>query len=75
MTLTALPAPAMFAKAQRVHFIGIGGIGMSGIAEILLTLGYSVSGSDLRRSSITDRLVSLGATVFEGHAADRKSVV
>jgi len=42
---------------------------MSGIAEILLTLGYSVSGSDLRRSSITDRLVSLGATVFEGHAA------
>ena len=69
MTLTALPAPAMFAKAQRVHFIGIGGIGMSGIAEILLTLGYSVSGSDLRRSSITDRLVSLGATVFEGHAA------
>jgi UDP-N-acetylmuramate--alanine ligase len=69
VTLTALPAPAMFAKAQRVHFIGIGGIGMSGIAEILLTLGYSVSGSDLRRSSITDRLVALGATVFEGHAA------
>jgi UDP-N-acetylmuramate--alanine ligase len=59
----------MFAKAQRVHFIGIGGIGMSGIAEILLTLGYAVSGSDLRRSSITDRLVGLGATVFEGHAA------
>src|SRR6201996_4682539 len=69
VTLTTLPAPAMFAKAQRVHFIGIGGIGMSGIAEILLTLGYSVSGSDLRRSSVTDRLVSLGATVFEGHAA------
>src|SRR5579875_3141413 len=59
----------MFAKAQRVHFIGIGGIGMSGIAEILLNLGYAVSGSDLRRSSITDRLVSLGATVFQGHAA------
>jgi UDP-N-acetylmuramate--alanine ligase len=59
----------MFAKAQRVHFIGIGGIGMSGIAEILLTLGYPVSGSDLRRSSITDRLANLGATVFEGHAA------
>jgi UDP-N-acetylmuramate--alanine ligase len=59
----------MFAKTQRVHFIGIGGIGMSGIAEILLTLGYAVSGSDLRRSSITDRLGSLGATVFEGHAA------
>src|ERR1700681_3856563 len=59
----------MFAKAQRVHFIGIGGIGMSGIAEILLTLGYAVSGSDLRQSSVTDRLVGLGATVFEGHAA------
>ena len=59
----------MFAKAQRVHFIGVGGIGMSGIAEILLTLGYPVSGSDLRRTAITDRLASLGATVFEGHAA------
>src|ERR1700684_2297324 len=59
----------MFAKAQRVHFIGIGGIGMSGIAEILLTLGYAVSGSDLRRSAITDRLGTLGATVFEGHVA------
>jgi UDP-N-acetylmuramate--alanine ligase len=59
----------MFAKAQRVHFIGIGGIGMSGIAEILLNLGYAVSGSDLRRSAITERLASLGATVFEGHAA------
>jgi UDP-N-acetylmuramate--alanine ligase len=59
----------MFAKAQRVHFIGIGGIGMSGIAEILLNLGYSVSGSDLRRSGITDRLASLGATIFEGHTA------
>jgi UDP-N-acetylmuramate--alanine ligase len=58
----------MFAKAQRIHFIGIGGIGMSGIAEILLTLGYAVSGSDLRRSAITDRLQSLGATIFQGHA-------
>jgi UDP-N-acetylmuramate--alanine ligase len=59
----------MFAKAQRVHFIGIGGIGMSGIAEILLNLQYPVSGSDLRRSAVTERLTSLGATVFEGHAA------
>ncbi len=59
----------MFAKAQRVHFIGIGGIGMSGIAEILLTLGYSVSGSDLRHSPATERLQALGASVFEGHAA------
>ena len=59
----------MFAKTQRVHFIGIGGIGMSGIAEILLTLGYPVSGSDLRRSALTDRLATMGATIFEGHAA------
>jgi UDP-N-acetylmuramate--alanine ligase len=59
----------MFAKSQRVHFIGIGGIGMSGIAEILLNLGYAVSGSDLRRTAITERLVTLGAIVFDGHAA------
>ncbi len=59
----------MFAKAQRVHFIGIGGIGMSGIAEILLTLQYSVSGSDLRNSPTTERLQALGASVFLGHAA------
>jgi UDP-N-acetylmuramate--alanine ligase len=59
----------MFAKAQRVHFIGIGGIGMSGIAEILLNLGYPVSGSDLKRSPVTERLSALGATIFEGHEA------
>ena len=56
----------MFAKIQRIHFVGIGGIGMSGIAEVLLNLGYSISGSDLKRSSVTDRLKSLGATIFEG---------
>ena len=60
----------MFAKIQRVHFVGIGGIGMSGIAEVLLNLGYKISGSDLKRSSVTDRLKSLGATVFEGHRAE-----
>jgi UDP-N-acetylmuramate--alanine ligase len=60
----------MFAKIQRVHFVGIGGIGMSGIAEVLLNLGYKISGSDLKRSSVTDRLKSMGATVFEGHAAE-----
>ncbi len=59
----------MFAKAQRVHFVGIGGIGMSGIAEILLTLGYAVSGSDLRHGPATERLQGLGASIFEGHAA------
>ena len=60
----------MFAPSQRVHFIGIGGIGMSGIAEILLTMGYAVSGSDLRGSSTTERLAGLGATIYVGHAAD-----
>jgi len=64
-----LPGHFLFAPTQRIHFIGIGGIGMSGIAEILLTMGYTVSGSDLRRSPITDRLVGLGARIFEGHAA------
>ncbi len=56
-------------KAKHVHFIGIGGIGMSGIAEVLLTLGFVVSGSDIEMSAITDRLKSLGATVWEGHEA------
>ena len=63
----------MFAKIQRIHFVGIGGIGMSGIAEVLLNLGYKVSGSDLKGSAITQRLASLGATVFEGHRADNVS--
>ncbi|WP_089268969.1 UDP-N-acetylmuramate--L-alanine ligase [Puniceibacterium sediminis] len=52
-----------------IHFVGIGGIGMSGIAEVLLNLGYVVQGSDLKRSKITDRLENLGAEVFEGQAA------
>ncbi len=51
-----------------IHFIGMGGIGMSGIAEVLITLGYKVQGSDAKSSKITDRLVSLGATFFEGQA-------
>ncbi|MCF6315672.1 MAG: UDP-N-acetylmuramate--L-alanine ligase [Marinosulfonomonas sp.] len=53
-----------------IHFVGIGGIGMSGIAEVLLNHGYQVQGSDLKRSKITDRLESLGATIFEGQNAD-----
>jgi UDP-N-acetylmuramate--alanine ligase len=64
-----MPEHAMFAPSQRVHFIGIGGIGMSGIAEILLTMGYSVSGSDLKTSAATERLAKLGATIYVGHAA------
>ena len=60
----------MFFKPQHLHFTGIGGIGMSGIAEVLLNLGYTISGSDLRPSPITDRLVSLGARIDAGHAAE-----
>ena len=59
----------MFATSQHAHFIGIGGIGMSGIAEIMLNLGIKVSGSDLKRSTVTDRLAQLGATIYEGHNA------
>jgi UDP-N-acetylmuramate--alanine ligase len=65
----SFPEHAMFAASHRVHFIGIGGIGMSGIAEILLTMGYAVSGSDLRGSPTTERLAGLGATIFVGHQA------
>ena len=57
----------MFRKSKRMHFIGIGGIGMSGIAEILINLGYAVSGSDLRESEQTRRLSMLGARIFIGH--------
>jgi UDP-N-acetylmuramate--alanine ligase len=60
----------MFAKIQRIHFVGIGGIGMSGIAEVLLNLGYKVSGSDLKSSAVTQRLAGLGAVTFEGHRAE-----
>ncbi len=59
----------MFATSQHAHFIGIGGIGMSGIAEILLNLDMKVSGSDLRRGPVTDRLAQMGATIYEGHNA------
>jgi UDP-N-acetylmuramate--alanine ligase len=61
--------PSMFAKIQRIHFVGIGGIGMSGIAEVLMNLGYKVSGSDLKSSAVTQRLAAMGAATFEGHAA------
>ncbi len=56
---------------RKVHFVGVGGIGMSGLAEILLNLDYPVSGSDLRRSPITDRLARLGLSFYEGHAAEQ----
>ncbi|HET8647606.1 MAG TPA: UDP-N-acetylmuramate--L-alanine ligase, partial [Vicinamibacteria bacterium] len=59
----------MLNKIQHVHFVGIGGSGMSGIAEVLINLGHSVTGSDLKRSATTSRLAELGARIFEGHAA------
>ena len=59
----------MFFRPQHLHFTGIGGIGMSGIAEVLLNLGYRISGSDVKLSPITERLSTMGARVFEGHAA------
>ncbi|MBV5316797.1 MAG: UDP-N-acetylmuramate--L-alanine ligase [Desulfobulbaceae bacterium] len=59
----------MYRKTKHIHFVGIGGIGMSGIAELLLSLGYRVSGSDLRSTDITRRLEQMGGVVQQGHAA------
>ena len=61
----------MLGRTRHIHFVGIGGIGMSGIAELLTNLGYAVSGSDARTSEVTHRLVTLGVRVFEGHAASQ----
>lgn len=60
---------SVLGQARRIHFIGVGGIGMSGIAELLVNLGYEVSGSDMQRTDITDRLASLGARIVQGHDA------
>src|SRR5512138_834415 len=60
----------MYGKIEKIHFVGIGGIGMSGIAEVLLNLGYKVSGSDLRASDTTERLAALGGEIHLGHAAE-----
>src|SRR4051812_23384886 len=59
----------MLGRTRRVHFVGIGGIGMSGIAELLANLGYEVTGSDLRSSDVTARLATLSVRVTRGHAA------
>ena len=56
-----------FGKIRTIHFVGIGGIGMSGIAEVLINMGYRVTGSDLKLSEATERLQQLGARVSEGH--------
>jgi UDP-N-acetylmuramate--alanine ligase len=60
-----------FGKARRIHFVGIGGIGMSGIAELLINLGYQVSGSDLKESPVTRRLAEIGGSVFYGHKREQ----
>jgi len=59
----------MLGKVRNIHFVGIGGIGMSGLAEVLLNLGFTVSGSDLRQTAVTERLVQFGARIAEGHSA------
>lgn len=59
----------MYRKVKNIHFVGIGGIGMSGIAEVLLNTGYTISGSDLNETDLTKRLASLGAKIFYGHRA------
>src|SRR5207244_13638531 len=60
----------MFRRFQHIHFVGIGGIGMSGIAEVLANLGFRVSGSDQKKSEVTAHLEELGIEVTEGHAAE-----
>jgi len=65
----AFPQPEM-RRIRRIHFVGIGGAGMCGIAEVLLNLGYQVSGSDLKSSAVTERLESFGAQIFIGHSAE-----
>ena len=65
----AMPQPEM-RRIRRIHFVGIGGVGMCGIAEVLLNLGYEVSGSDLKASPVTERLESFGAQIFIGHRAE-----
>lgn len=66
---SAMPHPKM-GRIRRIHFVGIGGVGMCGIAEVLLNLGYQVSGSDLKSSPVTERLQSFGAEIFVGHRAE-----
>ncbi|MEO0763137.1 MAG: Mur ligase domain-containing protein, partial [Pseudomonadota bacterium] len=64
------PPTALPVDIGPIHFVGIGGIGMSGIAEVMITLGYRVQGSDLRESPITERLSRLGAEIFIGQRAE-----
>src|SRR6204780_2039105 len=75
---TSMPSSARMRRIEAIHFVGIGGSGMGGIAEVLLNLGYRVQGSDLKPNAITERLAALGATIRIGHKAthaDRADVV
>jgi len=65
----------MYGKIEKIYFVGIGGIGMSGIAEVLLNLGYKVAGSDLKKSEITERLALLGGEIYYGHSRENVSKV
>jgi UDP-N-acetylmuramate--alanine ligase len=68
--LISIQADAMRHKVKHIHFVGIGGVGMSGIAEVLLNLEYRVSGSDLSESPVTRHLQRLGARISKGHSED-----
>lgn len=57
-------------RIRCIHFVGIGGVGMGGIAEVMLNLGYDICGSDLNENAVTQRLTKLGAKIYSGHAAD-----
>ena len=69
MNELACRAPTM-RRIRHIHFVGIGGSGMCGIAEVLLTEGYNISGSDLKTGAVVERLAGLGATIYIGHVAD-----
>src|SRR5512137_2721534 len=64
------PRIIMYQSITPIYFVGIGGAGMSGLAEVLLNLGYQVSGSDLKLTETTERLHKRGATIFQGHHAE-----
>ncbi len=74
MSHLQLPLPAKaLGKVKRIHFVGIGGTGMNGIAEVLFNLGYEVSGSDIKESIVTSHLIELGITLYIGHRAENVS--
>ena len=65
----------MFKKIRNIHFVGIGGTGMSGIAEVLINLGYNISGSDRKQTSVTQRLKDMGGIIYQGHRKENIKAV